>query len=82
MIPGRGEPLKWVMLLVNNGDGRGRIRELEMGKLDAGGDIVAKGRWTLRLRAWELVSFLYSASEFNIMSECFSGRDEPDIRAK
>ena len=69
-------------LPVNNGDGSGRIRELEIGKLEAGGDIVAEGRWALRLRALELVSFLYSISEFNIMSECFSGRSEPDIRAE
>lgn len=65
MIPGRGEPLKWVMLPVNNGDGRGRIRELEMGKLEAGGDIVAERDWALRLAGLGgLVGFLYSTFLF------------------
>jgi hypothetical protein len=43
-MPGRGEPVKCVRLPVIKGDGRGRILEFEMGKLDAGGDMVKDGK--------------------------------------
>ena len=51
VIPGKLELPKWVRLPVINGDGRGKIREFEMGKLDAGGDIVADGLWNQKLFA-------------------------------